>query len=119
MTTSVSPHRLWIGLLAAPLAWTLQGLLGWFVGARVCTSMSIGAVRLSVGIIGVIALAIAVAGFAVGLENWRTANAASRPAADRVEFMSLGGLLVSSTFLVAIGWATLSAVLVSGCGGMR
>jgi hypothetical protein len=119
MTAHVTPSRLWIGLLAAPVAWSVQGLLGWFFGARVCTSMSIGAVRLTVGLIGVAALVVAVGGFTVGLENWRTASADPRPAADRVEFMSLGGLLVSSTFLVAIVWACLNALLLNGCGGMR
>jgi hypothetical protein len=119
MTTRITPHRLWIGLVAAPLAWAVQGLLGWFFGARVCGSMSIGAVRLTVGLVGVAALLVALGGIAVGLENWRVATAGPRPAADRVEFMSFGGLLVSCVFVVAIGWAALNAVLVNGCGGMR
>ncbi|HTK29674.1 MAG TPA: hypothetical protein VL309_08995 [Vicinamibacterales bacterium] len=119
MTQRVAAHRLWIGLLAAPIAWTAQGLLGWFFGARVCGSMSIGSVRLIVGVIGLAALGVALGGLAVGLQNRRGAGAGRPPAADRVEFMALGGLLVSAAFVVAISWAALNAVLVDVCGGMR
>jgi hypothetical protein len=120
MTThSIAPRRLWFGLVAAPLAWIVQGLCGWLFGSRVCTQMSIGGARTVLGVLSVVAIATALGGIVVGLANWRTATREQIAAEDRVEFMSLGGLLVSSVFLLGIFWASLNAVFVNVCGGIR
>ncbi len=112
----------WFGILAGPVAWTLQGLLGWFFGERICTSMSIGGVRTTMGAIGVIAFAAAAAGAMAGWRNLRQA-AGSHPAHteawDLAEFMSLAGLLVSSVFALGIFWAALPALMLSHCGHVR
>ncbi len=119
MRTEIAPGRLWFGLLAAPAAWSVQGLLGWFFGARICTEMSIGGVRTVVGLIGIAAIAVSVVALAVGIGNWRTATAETDAAENRIEFMSLGGVLVSGAFILATFWATLNAVFISVCGGVR
>jgi len=122
-TTGIDTRALWFGLVAAPLAWTTQGLLGWFFGARVCASMTPGSVRVTLGIISLIALAIAIAGIGAGLRNWRRASDAPHPvhaeAWDRVEFMALGGVLVSSAFTLGIFWAGLSSAFLFTCGRVR
>jgi hypothetical protein len=33
--------------------------------------------------------------------------------------MSAAGVLVSAVFVIGIGWAALSAVMLDACGGMR
>jgi hypothetical protein len=63
--------------------------------------------------------AVACVGLIAGMQSWREASARRRAAADRVEFMALGGVLVSAAFVVGIGWAGLSAVFLDVCGGMR
>lgn len=119
MRPYIEPRRLWFGLLAAPFAWSVQGLLGWFFGARICTQMSIGSVRTIVGLIGIVALAVAVGGLLVGIGNWRVAVREERVAEDRVEFMSLGGVLVSGAFVLGTFWGALNAVFINVCGGAR
>jgi hypothetical protein len=117
--TSIHPPRLWFGLLGAPAAWIVQGLAGWFVGARICTQMSIGAVRIVGGAVGLAAVAVAGAGIVVGRDNWRRTTTRERPTADRIEFLTVGGLFVSVSFAVGILWALLNSVLLNVCGGMR
>jgi len=116
----VPEARLWFGILAAPVAWVAQGALGWFFGYRVCTSMSIAAVRTTLGVISVLAIAITVAGLMTGWRNWRqTDGDVGIEAWDRVAFMSLAGVFVSASFLVGSIWAGLTPVLLNSCGGMR
>jgi len=116
----VPEGRLWFGVLVAPAAWIAQGALGWFFGYRVCTSMSIAAVRTTLGVISVLAIAMTIAGLITGVMNWRqTDGDVGVEAWDRVAFMSLAGVFVSASFLVASIWAGLTPVLLSSCGGMR
>ncbi len=115
----ITSQRLWFGLIAAPAAWLIELLFGWWVGARICTSMSIPAVRMTAGIFSVAMLAIAGTALFTGVHNWREATATERAAADRVEFMAFGGVLVSAAFVIAIVWSGLSAAVINVCGGMR
>jgi hypothetical protein len=114
---------LWFGILVGPAAWMVQELLGWFFGERVCGAMSIAGVRTTLAVISVAALAAAVAGAMTGWRNLRRATAGGRPlqteGADRVEFMSMAGVLVSSVFALGIVWASLPAVMLNQCGHTR
>lgn len=88
-------------------------------------------------VIGLVALAIAVAAGATAIRSWRRSRPAhggpsgsrletgegrrDEPepvagAAGRVEFMALAGMLLSSIFLVAIGFNVLGLFLVPQCG---
>jgi len=111
--------RLWLGLTAAPAAWIAQGLFGWFVGSRVCTSMSIAQVRLTSGAFSLVMLAAALWGLSLAWSNWRTIAAAPRLPGDRIEFMAFGGSFVSLSFVIAIIWGTLNPLMLNVCGGMR
>jgi hypothetical protein len=125
MTTTTGTGRgsLWFALLAPPAAWSGQELLGWFFGERTCGSMTPAAVRLTVLGITVAALAVSIAGAARGWRSWRHSSAATDPLAtdaeDRVEFMALGGLLVSVVFTIGIAWSGLSSAFLGDCGRMR
>jgi len=123
MATRIDSRSLWFGLVAAPLAWTVQGLLGWFFGERVCVSMAPASVRVTLAVISVAALLVAITGIGTGLRTWRRASDAPHPvhaeAWDRVEFMALGGVLVSSAFAIGIFWAGLSSAFLFTCGRVR
>lgn len=117
------PAALWFGILAGPAAWTMQGLLAWFFGQRICASMSIGGVRATLAAVSVGALAVAGAGAATGWRNLRRANPGGQTVevdpSDRVHFMALAGLLVSVVFIIGIFWAALPSVLLRQCGYVR
>jgi hypothetical protein len=114
---------LWYALLAPPLVWAAQELLGWFFGERICGAMSPGAVRLTVLALGIAALAVCLSAGARGWRTWRGVTAAAGPvqtdATDRVEFMALGGFLVGCVFAIAVVWAALSSAFIADCGRMR
>ena len=112
-------QRWWFGLLAAPGAWIVEGLFGWGAGSRVCTAWSVATARLVIGAFSLVMLAFAAAGLLTGVRNWRTATAAPRAAGDRVEFMSFGGVLVSTAFVIGIIWSGLVAVFIDECGRAR
>jgi len=80
-------------------------------------------VRWIVLAISAVALLVAVSGISRGWTAWRRQSDASSvvetEARDRMEFMAVGGLLVSSVFAIAIVWAGLSAAFLSDCGRMR
>ena len=118
-----APRGAWFALLAGPAAWSLQGLFGWFFGARVCAALPLPGVRLVLGAASLIALAVAAGGALVGWRNLQQESGGTAllgtDANERVEFMSLAGLLVSSAFVLGIFWAGLSAVFVNVCGYVR
>ena len=111
--------RLWFPMIAPAAAWAAEGLFGWWAGAQICTSMSISGVRASVTIVSLVMLTVAVAALVMALSNWRESGARSHAESDRIEFISLGGVLVSSAFVVGIAWSGLSAAMLNVCGGMR
>ena len=110
LLATIDRRALWFGLLAAPAAWTIQGLLGWWAGERICGDLSIAGVR------GLTALGSM-------WRAWLTTTSAPHPihaeAWDRVEFMALGGFLVSSAFTLGIIWGALPSLMLSACGRAR
>ena len=122
-TLSGSPLSLWFPLTGAPAAWAIQGLLGWWAGERVCSAMSIEAVRGFTVVVTLVALAVAVGGIVMASRMWQRSSSASgamhTDATSRLEFMALGGVLVSSAFAIGIVWAGLSSVFLNACGRVR
>jgi hypothetical protein len=125
MTTTTSPpdRALWTGLLLAPAAWSVHGLLGWFIGHRVCTGLMPAAARLAVAAMTVAALLFSMWAVAVAWRSWQAARSAPSPlatdAGGRVEFMALAGLMVSSVFTLGIFWAGWATLFLNDCGWMR
>ena len=119
--TARPPHatRALLGLLAAPTAWIVQGLLGWWLGAGVCAQWSVGSVRTALGVVGITALAIALAGLASTLRLRRSPAAPGVSDDDTREFELFAAAYVSTAFAIAILWATLNALLITGCGVAR
>lgn len=110
-------------MLLAPAAWVVQGALGWYFGYEACTSFGVTGARTTLAVISVTALALACSGWFIAWSNWGRTTSERHPTQidgwDRVEFMSAGGVLVSSVFAIGIVWATLGPALINACGGMR
>ena len=123
LLATIDRRALWFGLLAAPAAWTIQGLLGWWAGERICGDLSIAGVRGLTALGSMLALIVALAGVATAWRAWLTTTSAPHPihaeAWDRVEFMALGGFLVSSAFTLGIIWGALPSLMLSACGRAR
>jgi hypothetical protein len=118
----IPESQLWIGLAGGPAAFSLQELLGWFVGARVCEGWSLGTVRWAVAAIAIVAIAVSAWAFMLSWRNWHRASAPPSPpveARDRQAFMALGGALISAMFVIATFWAGLTAAFLDTCGWMR
>jgi hypothetical protein len=123
----ISAIRLWFPLAAAPAAWAAQGLLGWYVASLACPDdpaqgavLSIGAARLLVGIVTAIALAITGTSLAVSIASWRSlATAGGNGVRERLEYVSLLAVAVTTMLTIALVWAGLPALLSRGCGAGR
>jgi hypothetical protein len=115
----MSSTRLWFPLVAPPLAFGAEGAFGWWAGAKICTSLSIGSVRALIGVVTIAMLVVALVGLSTGVNSYRAVSATHHAAADRVEFMAFAGVLVSTSFVVGLIWFGLNAVFINVCGGMR
>ncbi|HEX6210599.1 MAG TPA: hypothetical protein VF136_07465 [Methylomirabilota bacterium] len=123
-------RRLLASLAAAPSAWAVQGLAGWFVAGRACLdgTPDWGAipgwgVRLMVGGITLLALAVTVASALVGYRTWRGQvgpGALEDPGGhDRLDFLAIVALLFGVAFTVGVLWGGLPAVMVDVCEAIR
>ncbi len=103
------------GLLAAPLAWTAQLVVGYGIGDARC---SVAGMRWGVdseaGEAALLAAAAAIALGGLGVSWWLERRAARDPR-GRVAFMAAGGLLVSAVFLVLILLGGITALSIEHC----
>jgi ubiquinol-cytochrome c reductase cytochrome c subunit len=99
---------LFFGILAAPLAWTGQLVVGYGIGDARCSWDAATAALFGA------AAVIAVAGLAVAV---RLERSAVRDERGRVGFLAGGGVLVSAVFVVLIVLGGIGALSVDGCRG--
>jgi hypothetical protein len=104
------------GLLAVG-AWIGQGLLGWWMGARICAPSSVPMVRTVLAGVGVLALAVSVLSLVRSSRTWRVVR--RTPEQDAFAFLAFASVFVCGTFSVGILWSTLNAFFITGCGAMR
>jgi hypothetical protein len=103
------------GLLAAPLAWTAQLVVGYGIGDARCSiagmQWGLDSEAGTAALFGATA-AIALAGLAV---SWRLERRAARDERGRVAFMASGGVLLSVVFLFLILLGGIAALSVEHC----
>lgn len=110
---------LWFGLLAGPVAWTLQLLVDYPLVAHYCfpdaakrVVPTLDSLHLLVIIVSLLALAVAIAALLTANRSWResggefgterTELTEEAPPSGRVRFMSLGGILASGLTIIGI-----------------
>jgi hypothetical protein len=107
--------RLWVGILAAPLAWTVDLLLSYALVGPACQTRA----PLMLNAVWVVSLLIAIGG---GLICWQVRAQPQDPhrrngvvQLDRVDFMAEGGMLISALFAIIILLAGLANLVLSPC----
>jgi hypothetical protein len=114
----ISDGRLWFGLLAAPLAWATQLVLGYGSEELPCSSTtaptSVAGLELDhfVAVVTLAAALVALAGLAVAVSS---SSSAHDDSLGRVRFMARAGILVSAVFLGAILLAGSAALVLDPC----
>lgn len=111
----------WIGLFAAPLAWTVQLVLGYGFTVGACGtigsrwSVSITTWELTVTAATAI---VALGGQLAALLAWRATRDAGDtdpPPAGRIQFFARAALLANTIFLIAILLGGIAAAHDAGC----
>jgi FtsH-binding integral membrane protein len=112
---------MWIGVVAAPAAWTCQHVFGFGVTKAGC---SIGSRGWNVPIdswtiiAGAVAAALAIAGLVASVLAWRTVNATTHddpPPEGRIFFMAVCGIVITPLFLAIIVMSTVATAVLSNC----
>jgi hypothetical protein len=110
---------LWFGLLAAPLAWTAQLIVGPQVEETACTSRAGGRwdIPLDAWHIGVTVgcAAIALAGAAAAAIIFRETRRQVADARGRIAFMAVWAVLISGVFLTLILLGGVAAIFHTAC----
>ena len=126
----VGLKRLWFGVLAAPTAWLLMEVVGYYLAARSCEP-GIGGVPLAGTahpsvtqvVLDLVALVAAIAGLLVSLESWRALHpkpdAESSAEWGRAHFLAFVGVLASALFIGGIVLFGLPPFLVNACSQAR
>jgi hypothetical protein len=111
----------WIGLFAAPLAWTVQLVFGYGFAVGACDTISS---RTSVSLttweiaITVAAATVALGGQLAALLAWRATQGRSdvdAPSAGRIRFFAGAALLANTIFLIMILLGGITAVHLAPC----
>lgn len=124
--TQVSPKRLWFGFGGAAVAWVLAGLLNVLLAWQACMGGEAGSlfftqtgVRVVLGIITFLLLALAVAAGLISFQNWRALSRqedlVEAEGRGRQEFMALFGMFVSFSLGVGIVWFVIPIYMIRMC----
>lgn len=120
-------RAVWLGVVAAPLAWSLQLGIGWWISGVACADgtgdlgpLRAGGVRLLQLAIGVAALLVSLGGIASALRAWRDSSVEpTRLSAirgeRRVGFMAASGVLISALIMYGIVLTAVANTVVSIC----
>jgi hypothetical protein len=114
-TGTVANALLLYGLLAAPLAWAAQLVVGYGIGEAACSPAALGDARPGEAALTAVTAAAALTGLFVATRSWREERRRHADPRGRIEFMATGGVLVSAVFLVLILLGGITAVSISPC----
>lgn len=124
---TISPWRLWFGVLAGGSGWALQGAGSVLITSEICIWGS-GSVQSSAGhlallMVTLLCFATALAGACscfAGLRRMSgTQSIFEIDAPGRQQYMLLIGLFANTIFLCAIGWASLPIYFLAVCTRTR
>jgi hypothetical protein len=108
---------LWVGLLAAPIAWTLQHIFGFGLTQAMC---SVGGSPLPVDgwtlAATILATLVAVIGGAAAVAAYvATRDAGSEIPGARVNFLATTGIVISPIFLAIVLMSGISVLVLPEC----
>jgi hypothetical protein len=129
-TERLPQARLWFGTCAAAFAWAVQGFTCLQISTQACKDgngdwgpLSGPEVRILLGVVTLILLAVAVTGGLTSYKNWRTLAEQRRITRDeglsREDFMALIGVFLSVAFSLGIVWAGIPPILIDVCINAR
>jgi len=121
---------LWFGILAAPLAWSAEELVGYFIASRVCNmKSSVGSMSVALTTspwfagLSFVTYVVAFAGLWIAIANWRRTREEQRGSGHhllelgegRTRFMSMWGLLTSIAAVIGLVFITTQMVAAPLC----
>lgn len=111
---------MWLGLLGAPFAWTIQHVIGAGLAEANCAEASHAGWNLHVDawtvVFGAGAVIVGIAGLAAALITWRrTKDVGTDPPGARVHFLSIVALTTTPLFLAIMLLSSVSVLFLSGC----
>ena len=114
---------MWVGLLAAPVAWTAQHVTGVWLEIARCHDRTVGAspgipVDLVTVVVGATAAALALAGLVAAIAAWRATRDADdddAPPPGRIHFMGVVGITISPLFLAMIVMSAAGGTAIMEC----
>ena len=122
-------RRTWFAIFGGPVAWGMHLAGGWYVSGNACLRGNATWGRLAVGDVWMLELAVAIACIAmsaaallVAVLDWRAAPAlrlSEIHAPDRPDFLVAVALLVSSVFLLGVGYDALAQLMLPLCEAVR
>lgn len=118
---SIGSFALWFGILAGPIAWGLQVLIGYGVEEIACSPASQSDLLLGVStetwIVGahIAFTAIMLTALLVAFVCWRRTVAGDGSPGRRAGWMAMAGIMVSALFLVVIVSGFMPAVFLGTC----
>ncbi|HXT14363.1 MAG TPA: hypothetical protein VN706_01955 [Gemmatimonadaceae bacterium] len=125
----VGLKRLWVGVLAAPCAWVLMEIVGYYLAARSCEPGTAGVPLLGTAnprvtqvIIAVVAIVVSLIGLVTAIGSWRALPQPGRePPSElgRAQFMAFVGVLTSVLFLGGIVMFGIPPFFVNACSQAR
>ena len=118
--------RPWTPVVAPALAWSAQGLLGWWISGQACNNgtaawgpLSAGGVRALLIAVGAVALLVAVASTLSARGRTTSRTTGGTLAAIEVEeparFAAVAGMLVGIAFSLGITWALIANAALPVC----
>ena len=108
--------RLWLGFLAAPVAWALQLQTTYALVPKACDDHTLAPLHVSSAVF----LAVAVAGLWIAWRNWQLVgqgwpSAEEGGSASRARFMAVLGMLSSSLFVLLIVAQWIPVLFIDPC----
>jgi hypothetical protein len=117
---SLTTVLMWLGLFAAPFAWTIQHIAGFGLTVANCEEASKHGWHIHLDAWTIVftagAVIVTVAGLIAALATWRrTKDVGTDPPGSRIHFLSIVALTTTPLFLAIMLMSGLGVLFLTGC----